>query len=370
MLSPKHYGPDPDFDRGHRHGRGATRHPNIDNVGEHDLTSRFHKYMRERTMYDLDTEPAVATRYSRARSSSSESRRWNSASHIPRVNSLLTPTQTPTQTQLPDTAQEAFGWEMIQQPETRPISEEQLVEEVRGISSGLAMLEKKCMEIDWQQAPAVKKYEDRYTVVWISSEQLQALVKPNRELPHKHHDFFLAEKNERRMRATIYGSLNQATSQAKRRGRKVLRVILKGKEHLACPDSGSEKNIISKDLAIKLGVSIRRSTNDLRNFQLGNGKYVRSVGRVYVKPGLAKDGSYKKRCFYVLPTCAVPLRMGMEFLDETRVMMTNKHLLEECTPVLGDVPSVKWVGSPRRRLGFYLDGHFLPLLQTQVQISI
>lgn len=39
---------------------------------------------------------------------------------------------------------------MILQPETRPILEEQLINEVQDIYAGLVMVEKKCVEIDQQ----------------------------------------------------------------------------------------------------------------------------------------------------------------------------------------------------------------------------
>ena len=36
---------------------------------------------------------------------------------------------------------------MLLQPETRPITQEQLVNEVKGIYAGLVMVEKKCVEV-------------------------------------------------------------------------------------------------------------------------------------------------------------------------------------------------------------------------------
>jgi hypothetical protein len=40
---------------------------------------------------------------------------------------------------------------MLLQPEARPITQDQLVNEVMGIYAGLVMVEKKCVEIDQQQ---------------------------------------------------------------------------------------------------------------------------------------------------------------------------------------------------------------------------
>jgi hypothetical protein len=75
---------------------------------------------------------------------------------------------------------------MLLQPETRPITQEQLVNEVKGIYAGLVMVEKKCVEIDQQQASTTTK---------LSNEQWQALTALHRTLLHEHHDFFLASQH-------------------------------------------------------------------------------------------------------------------------------------------------------------------------------
>ena len=72
---------------------------------------------------------------------------------------------------------------MLLQPETRPISQEQLVNEVKGIYAGLVMVEKKCVEIDQQLSSAANK---------LSDEQWQTLIARHRTLLHEHHDFFLS----------------------------------------------------------------------------------------------------------------------------------------------------------------------------------
>jgi hypothetical protein len=43
---------------------------------------------------------------------------------------------------------------MVRQPETRPISPEQLIAEVKGIYAGLIMVEAKCCEVDAKQHQA------------------------------------------------------------------------------------------------------------------------------------------------------------------------------------------------------------------------
>jgi hypothetical protein len=75
---------------------------------------------------------------------------------------------------------------ILSQPETKPISQEQLVNEVKGIYAGLVMVEKKCVEICQQQSQTTNK---------LSNEQWQALIALHRTLLHEHHDFFLASQH-------------------------------------------------------------------------------------------------------------------------------------------------------------------------------
>jgi hypothetical protein len=75
---------------------------------------------------------------------------------------------------------------MLLQPETRPITQDQLVNEVKGIYAGLVMVEKKCVEIDQQQSKTTNK---------LSDEQWQALIALHRTLLYEHHDFFLASQH-------------------------------------------------------------------------------------------------------------------------------------------------------------------------------
>lgn len=74
--------------------------------------------------------------------------------------------------------------QMIRQPETKPISHEQLVVEVKGIYAGLVMIEGKCIE-----------YDNSQEVAQLSKEQYHALIALHRSVLHEHHDFFLASQH-------------------------------------------------------------------------------------------------------------------------------------------------------------------------------
>ncbi|KAI1327417.1 hypothetical protein F5Y16DRAFT_196462 [Xylariaceae sp. FL0255] len=75
---------------------------------------------------------------------------------------------------------------LIPQPKTGPITQEQLVAEVKGIYAGLVMVESKCIEVDNAQSSQTDTK---------LNEQRQALIASHRTLLHEHHDFFLASQH-------------------------------------------------------------------------------------------------------------------------------------------------------------------------------
>ena len=83
---------------------------------------------------------------------------------------------------------------MIPQPETRPISHDQLVVEVKGIYAGLVLVEAKCIEVDENQSTAAQE-KDPSRNNKLSNEQWQALIALHKQLLHEHHDFFLASQH-------------------------------------------------------------------------------------------------------------------------------------------------------------------------------
>ena len=95
-------------------------------------------------------------------------------------------------TEAVDSSQHNTSCNIILQPETRPISHEQLVAEVRGIYAGLVMVEAKCIDVDNKQAGLASL--DLGVQLWLNNEQWQALIAVHRTLLPEHHDFFLASQ--------------------------------------------------------------------------------------------------------------------------------------------------------------------------------
>lgn len=85
------------------------------------------------------------------------------------------------------------SYDIILQPVTRPISQEQLIAEVKGTYAGLVMVEARCIEVDNEQAALAQG--DPQAQPKFNNEQWQALIALHRTLLHEHHDFFLASQH-------------------------------------------------------------------------------------------------------------------------------------------------------------------------------
>ena len=84
--------------------------------------------------------------------------------------------------------------EMLIQPETKPISYDQLVIEVKGIYAGLVMVEAKYIDIDEKQTAAARE-KDLSKKIQLKNDQWQSLIALHKQLLHEHHDFFLASQD-------------------------------------------------------------------------------------------------------------------------------------------------------------------------------
>lgn len=94
---------------------------------------------------------------------------------------------------------------VILQPESRPISQEQLASEVKSIYAGLSMVESKCIHVDRGQAEALRDVSNRHSEPALQDDSRQppelvpdhwqALIALHRTLLHEHHDFFLASQH-------------------------------------------------------------------------------------------------------------------------------------------------------------------------------
>ena len=172
-----------------------------------------------------------------------------------------------------------FG--LIKQPETRPISQEQLVAEVKGIYAGLVMVESKAIEVDNSKNAA-------------STTQ------------HTH-------------RIGIKGYRNQGSFSSGGKDYSVQGVV--GDTPVSgAVDTGAERSCVSTEFAAIYGLSPQDGTQ--HTVKLGNGKTVQSPGIVSVPWRFADEPQTHSLECAIIPGCVHDLILGAKFLRLTETLTT------------------------------------------------
>ena len=127
-------------------------------------------------------------------SSPSDSLRAKETPHRPFTNPLATFGDRANRCEPMDAADGGEPEQLLLQPETRPVPYDQLVDEVKGIYSGLVMVEAKCIEVDDKQTLAAQE-RDPTKQTKLTPEQYSALIALHKTLLNEHHDFFLATQH-------------------------------------------------------------------------------------------------------------------------------------------------------------------------------
>ncbi|KAF7541910.1 hypothetical protein G7054_g284 [Neopestalotiopsis clavispora] len=177
---------------------------------------------------------------------------------------------------------------LIKQPDTRPISQEQLVAEVKGIYAGLVMVESKCIELDNELAGAAR---DR-----------------------------LSDKtrNSRDSANPAFGSKGRRIEP-----RSFLPVLVEGNAARALPDTEAGYNVVTENFAASMGAALDRDPRKQRTFTNAVGGKFQSCGIAELNIALPKNaGKGSRSKFAVLKKCAVPLVLGNSFLRENEIFTT------------------------------------------------
>ncbi|KAI5373338.1 hypothetical protein J4E82_007982 [Alternaria postmessia] len=127
---------------------------------------------------------------------------------------------------------------------------------------------------------------------------------------------------------------------------------------LACADTGADVNIMSDDVAKTLGYSEYDVLSERKQFALANGKIVEAIGQIesVCSFGIETEPSATMTCiFYILLKAAMPIIVGLDFLEQTKTMTEHRDRLVRVKRPAYQALSVCSVGKPRRLLECYLD---------------
>ena len=175
---------------------------------------------------------------------------------------------------------------ILLQPETRPISHEELAAEVKGIYAGLVMVEAKCIEIDRRHSAAAQDINPARQS-HLTTEQWEALIALHKTLLHEHHDFFLASQHPSASSALSRPTTKHSMPpfEAPKLGTRVRHQTSKIKRGLsgfvngfrksALPDTGAKHNFMSANYAKEAGLKVEVSPSLIK---IGNSKKIQSIG--------------------------------------------------------------------------------------------
>lgn len=136
---------------------------------------------------------------------------------------------------------------------------------------------------------------------------------------------------------------------------KDLPIGIKGKKLNASADTGSDECGMPKDIADLLDLKVRCAPSDIKEFEIGNGRKIKSIGRTTVDCSFWNEPGKKLRCvFYVFERLIVPLIMGRDFLERTDTLTQRQDRLVDRAPRTGPC-RVMHLSRPKRRMRCYID---------------
>ena len=154
--------------------------------------------------------------------------------------------------------------EMLLQPDTRPISHAQLIQEIKGICASLIMMEAKCIDIDERQSAAAQE-KDPSKKTDLKNDQWRSLIALHKQV---------LQEGEKRETLTPVESHSRVGSLL--RTKQGLVGFANGSSIAAMADTGSRENIMSASYAKKLDLKIEGLPS---TFAIGNSSKIQSVGK-------------------------------------------------------------------------------------------
>ena len=277
---------------------------------------------------------------------------------------------------------------MLRQLETRPISHDQLVTEVKDIYAGLVMVEAKSIEVDerqnneaWtrekegpfvalDQASARSRRRQRAHKKTTSKENIKPYEEPRLSSSSQRRMFHL-DDNTKSVSVVKQNPVSRFC-QLFETPRKVLEKINKVKRGLASYVNGAKLSVLADTGASHnvMSVAYARERNfptdysDTIKFQLGNSKAIESIGTVNIDYAFEKEytNTFKIKC-HVLQDCVYDLILGDSFLSATKTMSENRHRLTQCVFSVANFapPHLSYMGNCSQRLrGLLAD--YVPVL--------
>jgi hypothetical protein len=216
------------------------------------------------------------------------------------------------------------------------------------------------------EAEGIQNADDRKFRRWTSHNAEESPLYVNAKQSHRKLKLPIARQKlgahlERKMRG-FYGdtyedsrTLSETLPLTSQTMNKDLPIGINGQKLDASADTGSDECGMPKDIADRLGLKVRCAPSDIKEFEMGNGRKIKSIGRTTADCSFWNEPWKKLRCvFYVFETLIVPLIMGRDFLERTDTLTQHQDRLVDRPPRTGPC-RVMHLNRPKRRMRCYID---------------
>jgi len=246
---------------------------------------------------------------------------------------------------------------MVRQPETRPISPEQLIAEVKGIYAGLIMVEQKCCEVGAKQHQAALEMDGRQQT--LNNEQWQAKKSAAATARTK--------PGQDKIDTPVFNLFGLSGTGGSVPGMLGLAGKLLGKTHhqssglqgrlnghsaLALADSASWANVMTEAYASKNNFLIDSSPQNVKDVPMATGS-LRIIGKVTVEWTFEDEPDQAYIIdFDVALKSVYDIILGYPFLQKTKSLNEYKHKLvpmPQCRP-RGNILCINNIGDLYQKL--------------------
>lgn len=130
-----------------------------------------------------------------------------------------------------------------------------------------------------------------------------------------------------------------------------------GSTYSTLPDTGSNENIMAKEIALKLHTNIDDTAEYQKEFQVADGNVVKSLGRISISCAFTEEPDVEHFCtFYVFTTLVVPVIMGAAFLHATETLTKHKNRLRTTMAPCNGLSQICTLNNPIQSIRCWANG--------------
>ncbi|ETN38498.1 uncharacterized protein HMPREF1541_06533 [Cyphellophora europaea CBS 101466] len=252
------------------------------------------------------------------------------------------------------------GTSLLLQPETKPITHDQLINEVKGMYAGLVLVERECVKITPARATPADglspgRRQRSINLRRIVNELLRASPVDATASPLQR----IFNTYARALDIIVNGkaSVTNTNLRQARPERLMLPIIANRRIRVdAVPDTMASRCVLKEDWAMANGIPIDRDTSESHTFVTATGRKISAIGRAFMDIAFAASPRETYRCeFAVVRQCATDMVIGEPFLKLTETLTKFRARLKKVVAPLKQAVRLMRMDPDHRKLDCLID---------------